>query len=313
MIDLRFLSHLFRWLTLFLLMLMLPLAAHGTEVKEITDHDGFSHRFEKPFERIISLYPAHTENLAQLGAQDALIGISSGDTYPEFVLNKPRYSYHDSIEKFIAAQPDCILIRPMISRSASHLIKQLRQYGITIISLQPTTPEELYQYWYNLGLLTGRDSNASRMIRDFKNSLEAIKTKVDKVPSDKRPLVYFESIHARMKTFSPNSITIFCLETAGGTNVATDANPRKNSNIAAYSKERILAHADKIDFYLAQSGRMNRITRSQIINEPGYGAIKAVKNDRVFLVEEHLVSRPTTRLLEGITYINNLLYTTHDS
>ena len=70
---------------------------------------------------------------------------------------------------------------------------------------------------------------------------------------------------------------------------------------------------DEIDVFLAQSGRMNRVSRSQIINEPGFGAIKAIQNDRVYLVEEHLVSRPTTRLLEGITHINKLLYNEHDS
>jgi iron complex transport system substrate-binding protein len=280
---------------------------------ELTDQDGIIHSFDKPFQRIISLYPAHTENLAELGAQDSLIGIFSGDKYPHSILDKPRFSYHDSIEKFISAQPDCILIRPMIRRSAQNLIDKLQKYGITVISLQPTTVDELYNYWYHLGLISGKTSSSSEMTESFRNRLETITRPVAAIPLIDRPVVYFEAIHSRMKTFSPHSIAVFCLEAAGGINIAVDAFPRKNSNIAAYSKERILFHANDIDFFLAQSGRMNSITVSEIINEPGFGAIKAIKNNRVYLIDEHLVSRPTTRLLDGITQLNRLLYSNLDS
>ena len=64
---------------------------------EITDSVGETHTFTAPATRIISLYPAHTENLAAIGAADALIGISSSDSYPATILEKPRFSYHDSV------------------------------------------------------------------------------------------------------------------------------------------------------------------------------------------------------------------------
>lgn len=280
---------------------------------ELIDQDGVVHTIDRPFQRIISLYPAHTENLVEMGAEDSLIGIFSGDTYPESILVKPRFSYHDSIEKFISAQPDCILIRPMIRRSAQNLIEKLQKYGITVISLQPTTVDELYAYWNHLGIISGKSRNASAMTQSFKKRLEAITSLVNTIAVADRPVVYFQAIHSRMKTFSPHSIAIFCLEAAGGINVATDAVPRRNSNIAGYSKERILSHAKDIDFFLAQSGRMNSISVSEIVKEPGFGAIKAIQNDRVYLIDEHLVSRPTTRLLDGITYINGLLYSNFQS
>ena len=275
---------------------------------ELIDQDGFVHSIDRPFQRIISLYPAHTENLVEMGAQDSLIGIFSGDNFPDSILHKPRFSYHDSIEKFISAQPDCILIRPMIRRSAQNLVDKLQQYGITVISLQPTTVDELYAYWNHLGIISGKGGNASAMTQSFKKRLETITSQVNTIPAADRPVVYFQAIHSRMKTFSPHSIAIFCLEAAGGINIATDAVPRRNSNIAGYSKERILSHAKDIDFFLAQSGRMNSISVGKIVKEPGFGAIKAIKNSRVYLVDEHLVSRPTTRLLDGITFINGLLY-----
>ena len=296
-----------RYLTALLIGLLFLSVRQGSAF-EIIDSVGTAHTFSTPASRIISLYPAHTENLAAIGALDTLIGISTSDTYPTTVLDKPRFSYHDSVEKFIQAAPDCVLIRPMISRSNPNLIDKLRDYGIRIVSLQPTTVTELYEYWQTLGKIAGFEERAREMISSFQGEIESIRTSVAKIPAELRPRVYFESIHSRMRTFAPESIAIFCLTTAGGINVAEDAVSRRGTNIAGYSKERILAKADKIDVYLAQSGRMNRVSVQQISEEPGFGALKAVRSGRVYLIDEYLVSRPTPRLLQGIRTIHQLLY-----
>ncbi len=286
-------------------LLISPLTGHGLQ---ITDSDGNSHHLEGSLARIISLYPAHTENLAAMGAAEKLIGISTSDSYPQSILIKEKFSHHDSLEKFIAAAPDCILIRPMISHANPNLIKKLRDYGIMVVSLQPTSMSELYEYWRTLGTISGHQAEAEEMIAAFQLELDLIQSKVGRIPMDSRPRVYFESIHARMRTFSPESISIFCLNSAGGINIAADAVSRRGTNIAGYSKERILARGGDIDVFLAQSGRMNRISVKEIIDEPGFKAIKAVRDGRIYLIDEHLVSRPTTRLLQGIREIHKYLY-----
>lgn len=261
-----------------------------------------------PFLRIISLYPAHTENLVALGLREELIGIAASDTYPPAILTKPKFSLHDNPEKFIAARPDLVLIRPMIAHAAPQLLEQLKGAGITVISLQPRTVEEMFDYWRELGRLTGKNKEASRMVSHFEKELARIQQVTATVPISRRPRVYFQSIHVKMKTFSPSSIAIFTLLQAGGRNIATDARTRRGTNIAAYGKEQILAHAGDIEIFLAQEGRMNRISKDKIAAEPGFQAIKAVREGKIFLVDEQLVSRPTPRILEGITTIQKILY-----
>ena len=288
--------------------LLLTLGIEQCSATEIIDHDGNVHRFKQPCRKIISLYPAHTENLFEMGGADTLIGISTSDTLPNGINEIRRFSYHDSAEKFIAAAPDCILIRPMISHTAPNLVKKLQKYGISVISLQPTSSSDLYSYWHTLGLISGRIQEAAAMTTHFQERLDDLVRKVEVIAPEDRPRVYFESIHARMKTFSPQSIAMFCLTSAGGINVAGDAIARRQTNIAAYGKERILSKAASIDVFLAQYGRMNRITIDEIVNEPGFGAIKAVKDKQVYLIAENLVSRPTPRLIEGMLQMNSLLY-----
>lgn len=272
----------------------------------IIDQSGRRLVIEQPFTRLISLYGAHTENLFSLGLDNEIIGVSQHDDYPPQALDKPVFSYHDDPEKFIAARPDLVLIRPMIDRGYPQFISMLEKTGITVVSLQPRTIDEMSTYLAILGILTGQQDRAQQLISQFNSSIDGFKNLTRSRSSRKR--VYFEAIHSKMKTFAPDSMAMFALESAGGINIAADADPVRNTNIAYYGKERLLSRAAEIDVYLAQYGSMNRPTAALIKQEPGFNIIKAVATDQIYIVDEKIVSRPTMRLLEGIYTIGKYLY-----
>jgi iron complex transport system substrate-binding protein len=272
----------------------------------LTDHHQRRIVFDKPFKRIISLYGAHTENLYSLGLENQIMGVSPNESISLSANKKPKFSYHDDPEKFLAFSPDLVLIRPMIDNGYPELIHRLEKSGITVVSLQPADIEEMYDYWQKLGLLTGKTEAAEKMIREFKEKTERIRLLTRDLHPKKK--VYFESIHAKMKTFTKGTMPIFVLETAGGINIATEAVASRDTNIAVYGKEQILSKASEIDVFLAQSGIMNSVTREEIKNEPGFSIIKAIKNNQVYLIDENIISRPVLRLYEGIVTIGKILY-----
>ena len=279
----------------------------GADAGRVVDAAGCRIEIKRPFTRIISLYGAHTENLFALGLGREIIGVSPHEVYPEAAKKKPVFSYHDGPEKFIAARPDLVLIRPMIDRGYKKLVARLEQSGIVVVSLQPHGSAGLYRYWLELGRLTGREAAARELVERFKREVARKRALVAGIKPRKR--VYFEAIHRRMKTFAPGALALFCLEAGGGRNVAGDAEPvRRGSLIAPYGKERILSHAAEIDVFLAQEGTMNRVAVDTILNEPGFQVIKAVREKQVFLVDETIISRPTPRLLRGIDRIREILY-----
>jgi iron complex transport system substrate-binding protein len=263
-------------------------------------------RNHAPYGRIISLYGAHTENLLAMGAAAQLIGIDRQSALLPGAQGKEIFSYHDDPERFLAARPDLVLIRPMIDRGYPRLVKRLERSGIQVVSVQPTTVDQLADYWQLLGQLCGRTVQADRMHRMFRMAVVDFKQLSAQV--DRPQWVYFEAIHSKMKTFTPQAMAIFALETAGGINVASDAPVRENNNIAVYGKERLLSHATEIDVFLSQQGAMNQTSVETIMAEPGFGAIKAIKAGLVFQVDETIVSRPTLGLLKGIYRIGCLLY-----
>ena len=292
-----------RIVPLFVLVVLLALGtARGATV---TDSERRSLVFDRPFTRIVSLYPAHTENLLRLGLDREIVACSPAD---RALPDRPRVQFQDDPERILALKPDLVLIRPMISRGYPNLVRILEQHGVRVVSLQPTTADELFAYWQALGTLTGREAEAQRMIADFGRSLARITAELRPIPAEGRKRVYFESIHRQMKTFAPGSMALFVLESAGGVNVAADAARMRETNIAAYGKERIIARADEIDVYLAQRGRMNPVRVEDITGEPGFAVIRAVREHQVFLVDEELVSRPTPDLLDGIVRVRALLY-----
>jgi iron complex transport system substrate-binding protein len=274
--------------------------------KTLVDQSGRRIEVKRPFGRIISLYGAHTENLFALGGSEQIIGVSPHEDYPPEAALKTVFSYHDDPEKFLAARPDLVLTRPMIDRGYPQFVQRLEKSGITVVSLQPSTVEEMVVYWRILGFLTGREERAKAIVDRFNRAIIELQSLTAAIQPKKR--VYFEAIHAKMKTFSPDSMAVFALRAAGGVNVAADAQPVRDTNIAAYGKERILAQAADIDVFLAQSGTMNQPTVALIKAESGFSAIRAVKTGQVYIIDERLVSRPTLRLLDGIFEIGRILY-----
>lgn len=308
----RFINHVWRhWVVIGIVSAVAAPGLQGAPLRverhdTIIDHADRHVRAVQPFLRIISLYGAHTENLFALEVDDHIIGVERNASYPEKAKQKMVFSYHDDPEKFLAHRPDLVLIRPMIDRGYPRLVQRLEQQQITVLSLQPNTINEMYVYWEILGLLTGRKEAAAQMISVFKATAAGMRSRVADMVPKKR--VYFEAIHDKMKTFAPDAMAIFALETAGGINIASDAVAVRGTNIAYYGKERILAKGARIDVYLAQWGVMNRPTVAMIKNEPGYEIIKAVRQNQINIIDEQIVSRPTLRLLDGIHTIGTMLY-----
>jgi iron complex transport system substrate-binding protein len=280
---------------------------HAVSAETVTDAKGRTVSVARPFTRIISLYGGHTENLVEMGLCSSIIGVNGGDEGGKTGnCDKPEFSYHDNPEKFFAAKPDLVLIRPMIDRAYPELVNRLTQRGITVMSYQPGDVNEMYDYWVNLGVLTGKKDKALAMVNAFKQELERAGERVKKIKQKKR--VYFESMHKQMKTFSKDSMAVFCLETAGGINVAGDAVSSRGTNIGNYGKEKILSHASEIDVFLVQNGPMNQVSVDTVKSEPGFQIIKAVKEGKIYIIDELLVSRPTPRLILGIKAIEKALY-----
>lgn len=259
---------------------------------------------EKAYSRVVSLYAAHAENLAAMGAAGALVGVSE----PVPGLDLPTVGARDGAEAIAALKPDLVLARPMHRTMQPGLLEQLERLGIKVVCLQPSSPGELEPYWLELGRLTGHESEARAMAARFDEDLKALRAKTAAIPPEKRKRVFFEAIHRQMKTVSADSLAAFVLECAGAVNLASDAEPVGTTNIAHYGLERVVALGDRLDVYLAQKGPMNPVSVEEIMATPGLADLPAVRGGRVHLVDEALTSRPVPALIQGMLAVRKILY-----
>ncbi|MDR0622259.1 MAG: ABC transporter substrate-binding protein [Deltaproteobacteria bacterium] len=263
--------------------------------------------------RIISLYAADTEILLRLGARDSLVGISRQETYggpeTEGWERPPEFSIHDDAEKFMAAEADYVLLRPMHLSAASALFDTLEKTGIKLWVRQCTEAKDLYAFWQELGELVGRGEEAKSMIAEFGKKIEELAYRGDQAKPEARPGVFLESIHEEIKTFTAESIPIWLLTLAGGRNVAVDAEPTRPGQIVAnYGPERLLEKADQIDVFISQEGPMNKVDTAAILGRQIYSVMPAFKNGRVYRVPEELISRPSPSLIEGLILLKETIH-----
>jgi iron complex transport system substrate-binding protein len=284
---------------------LIVLWAGPARALELTDDAGRVLKWDKPFTRIVSLYGAHAENLVAMGAASCLVGISEAEPGLPAL---PELTARDGAERIAALKPDLVLARPMHFAAHPELIRQLEALNIAVACLQPKTPQGLDEYWLNLGRLTGHENEAKAMAERFATEARDLAAKTSAIPAQARKKVFLEAIHSQMKTVSPGSMAAYVLEMAGAVNLAGGAEPVSGSSIAYFGLERVMALGDDLDFYLAQLGPMNPVTRQDIMTTGGLAGLKAVREGRVCLLDEGLMSRPTPRLIQAAKMVAAILY-----
>lgn len=258
--------------------------------------------------RIISLYPAHTENLFSLNLDKEIIGVSKYDNYPLGVLDKKTYDYEIDPEKILAANPDLVLITPFIEKENPGFVKTLRRTGINVVSIYPTYFKDFSGYMEKLGMLTGKRNTAKIVIKDFNNQIQEVEEMTKNI--DDRVKVYLETSEIEYKTIVSDSFAANAIRIAGGINIARDTSEvDKGIPIAAFGEKKILENAEEIDVFLSQrGGTFSGGNTHSIVIRPGFDKIKAVKNMRVYTVDERLVFHPTLRYIKGIKELCRIFY-----
>jgi iron complex transport system substrate-binding protein len=302
------------YLSIFLFICFPLIAATDAEYEPAEDLEWFLDDcgrkvyIRQPATRIISLYSAHTENLYSLGLEREIIGVGRADKYPPEVKRKPVFDYRSDPEKVIAADPDLVLIRPFIEKSSPNFVDALIQTGIYVVCLYPEKFEDFDSYIRRLAQLTGKEKRAEELLNSFHRRIDEVAERTAEfVP---KTAVFFEATENDYRTVTTDSMASRAISYAGGMNIASDAAAlHEGTSIASYGTERLLEKAEEIDVYVAQQGRMNPSAEPDAIaKRPGFHVIKAVREGRVYVIDQKIVSSPTFRFAQGVEELARMFY-----
>jgi iron complex transport system substrate-binding protein len=254
---------------------------------------------KKPAERLIALYGAYNEILVDMGLERSLIARTSADKTPESILAKPSIGTHmrPNIELIMGLKPD-LIIQNAGRKEAMVPVRQLMDQGIPAAVFNPNSFSELFSVIERLAILTGSEENGTRLIYTLKQKLELVRNKISGV--EKRPSVLFEVRYPDLLLAGQDSIVDEVIKRAGGRNSLVSKKKFLRLNI-----EEILRLNP--DFYIVQRGPMNR-DPGPIEQRPYFNQLDAIKNQRFFVVEEQVFSRPGPRSVTAVEDLSRKLH-----
>ncbi len=266
---------------------------------DITDVLGNTVTIEKEPERIISIDPSHTEILFELGLSGKIVGVSNFCDYPVEALEKDKVgdAFAINVEKILDLDPDLVFIYGAGQQEA---VDQLKANGITIVSNESETIDEIFNAILKTGKIMNIEGKAEGLVKEMREKRDNI---VNKVKDREKVRVFYQVWDEPLMTASTGSYIDELINLAGGENVASDA----KGSYSDYSVESMIekdpqvyiAPAHSEEGFNLDGGELEDL-KNNIKSRPGYDVISAVKNDRIELLEPNIVSRAGVRIMEAL-------------
>lgn len=242
---------------------------------------------------IVSLSPPVTEVLIDLGLSDYIIGVDMFSAGIEGLAE--GIAVFDLIfpdmEALILADPSLIFTSIWESTDPNNPFAEVLRSSMVYIPTANSFSEIVRQIAY-IGEITGTSEAALAITEEFEERVNALAAASERTPV----YVYFEiDIMPDLFTFGSGVFLNDVLEMLGATNIFRDL-----EGWAAVSAEQVIyANPDiiltNINFLDDPIG--------EIINRPGFAAIDAVRNGKVFYIDTDSSSRANHNIIYAIEQI----------
>lgn len=248
--------------------------------------------------RIISLAPSNTEILFALGLEDKVVAVTDFCDYPKEALAKDKIgSFSEpNLEKIIELDPDLILATGMHKK----FIEKFDELGLKVFLLDSKSISDIFSAIERVGKLTGSSERAGEVTLAMNEKLAAVDGELVKLSEEEKPLVYYEIWNDPLMTVGPSGLIGEAIERAGGTNIGkelTGEYPKISLEVLVEKDPRII---------IAPKGSMG--DPKSISERKGWGNITAVKEERVFVVDEDVMVRFGPRIVDGIYEMAKLIH-----
>ncbi|HEY8393830.1 MAG TPA: cobalamin-binding protein [Thermaerobacter sp.] len=266
----------------------------------ITDDAGRKVTIAERPERIVSLAPSNTEILFAIGAGDRVVGVDSFSDYPAEAAKLPKVGglTDTNFEQIVALEPDLALT----VGGTEEQVKRLEELGIPTVVIQPATLEDVLERIELVGRLVDAQEGAARVVRDMRDRIEAVRAKIAGIPDDRRVRVFYEVWHDPLMTAGPGGFIHDVITAAGGINIAADAgNPWPQISL-----ETVVAKDPQV--IIVPRSLESSYQELKAGKRKGWEGITAVRDGRIYAIDDNIISRPGPRLVDGLEQIARWLY-----
>ncbi len=251
-------------------------------------------------QRIVSHVPSITEMLFALGLGERVVGVSDYCDYPEEAKSKPSVGnyFNPSLENIVALEPDLVL-----TDGHSEGIVQLDSLGITYVVIDPKDIDGVYKDLELLGKVTGTEGEAEELIEDMQDSIANVLALVEGASRPRVLYIIDATDPALPWTAGPGSFVDAFITMAGGENIAAQA---EGAWIQLSIEE--IVNADPEIIVLPAKHGTAFTPREALEEHPAWQKITAVKEGRIFTINDDLVSRSGPRIVLGLEKLAEIVH-----
>lgn len=259
------------------------------------DDDGVSVTLTERPDRIVTFAPSITEILFALGVGDRVVGVSGPyDDFPEEarsieqVGGAGEFGVDPNLETVVSLEPDLFLT----IAGGDSWKERLRALGVNVVTVDASDLDDLLSDIASIGMLTGTEVEAAALLDDMRLRIAALE---EAAASSARLACFFEVYYPPLLTAGPGTFIDDLLRRAGCDSVSAEA----ATAYPEWSIEDLVERSPEV--YLVSSE--SAVDVAAVAARPGFDAISAVAEGRVFLIDSDLVTRAGPRIVDGFAAI----------
>ena len=235
--------------------------------------------------RIISLSPSITEILFEIGSGNQVIAVDNLSNYPNEAPITDISAYDPNVEAISLLNPDLVIL----SYNIKNLKVALKKIGIETIYLPaPLNFEDILDQIDYLGLQTGNEDKAKKLISKMKNRMKTLQ----KLRENETATKIYHEIDPNYYSPSKFSFIGDIYQKLNYKNVADKADI-SNLGYPKLSPELIISENPDL---IVLPGKDNKYVE-KVKLRPGWGYIEAVKKNNFLLTNNDIASRWGPRIL----------------
>lgn len=262
----------------------------------LTDDEGTTVEVAAEPEVIVSLTPANTEILFELGVGDRVFATDDGTDYPEAAVALPDVATFSSVdvEQVVKLEPD-LVIAGGLGFTPADAITQLRGLDIPVLVVYAPSVEGVYKDIELIGTATGTGGAAKALTAAMAAEIDAISAAV--AATGTAPRVFYEIGYDATTgaIFAPaaDSFVAEMVTLAGGDTITTG-----DPNTYEIALEKLIEQDPEV--IVLGVNPFYEPTPKEVAARPGWNVMTAVRNDDVRTVRDTEITRPGPRLPLGL-------------
>lgn len=271
-----------------------PRAAYGLCV---TDQLSREVCVPQPPRRVISLAPSLTEILFALNAGNLLVGRTERCNFPPQAEQVPIVGAYmnPDLERVMDMNPDLILAPQ--AGTKKEVLARFADLNFPVFVDDSRNLDDIRDLVMKLGRLLDREPEAKHLVEDFLRSRSKVQ---ERIRTEKEPTVLFAVGLAPLVVAGGNSFLGSMIREAGGRNIAEN----ERVPFPKFSIEEVLRKDPDIILVLDKECPQEKCMALW----KRHRHLKAVKQERIYVLQGDLMARPSPRIGEGLAQLARILH-----